>query len=171
VSGSGISWAMCKSAPCSRHITMPAPHHSVFLQAGCPTCRPTNSIKALKAHNATRNSMTLTYNKLHRISVTHSQYHMNEWSNGQMNLWPYRSSAQLPIVFPRPRLQCCLLFCVRMMSPVPFALSTMMLCLLKFLKHRVIWSLLLFWRHSTWLGKLYLQGICTVGFENCIAIL
>jgi len=29
--------------------TMPAPHHSVFLQAGCPSCRPTNSVKALKA--------------------------------------------------------------------------------------------------------------------------
>ena len=28
---------------------MPAPHHSVFLQAGCPSCHPTNSIKALKA--------------------------------------------------------------------------------------------------------------------------
>ena len=30
MSGSGISWAMCKSAPRSRHITMPTPHHSVF---------------------------------------------------------------------------------------------------------------------------------------------
>ena len=31
VSGSGISWAACKSAPRSRHqITMPAPHHSIF---------------------------------------------------------------------------------------------------------------------------------------------
>ena len=30
VSGSGISWAIGKSAPCSRQITMPAPHHSVF---------------------------------------------------------------------------------------------------------------------------------------------
>jgi len=28
VSGSGISGAVCKSAPCSRQITMPAPHHS-----------------------------------------------------------------------------------------------------------------------------------------------
>jgi len=35
VNGSGISWAICKSAPCCRQITMPAPHHSVFLQAGC----------------------------------------------------------------------------------------------------------------------------------------
>jgi len=49
VSGSSISWAICKSAPWLRHITMPASHHSVFLQAGCPSCCPTNSIKALKA--------------------------------------------------------------------------------------------------------------------------
>ena len=49
VSGSGISWAVCKSAPRCRQITTPAPHHSVFLQAGCPSCRPTNSVKALKA--------------------------------------------------------------------------------------------------------------------------
>ena len=49
VSGRGISWAICKSAPRSRQITMPAPHHSVFLHAGCPSCCPTNSVKALKA--------------------------------------------------------------------------------------------------------------------------
>jgi len=30
VSGSGISWAMCKSAPRPRQITTPPPHHSVF---------------------------------------------------------------------------------------------------------------------------------------------
>jgi len=50
VSGSGISWAICKSAP---HST-PATHHSVFLQAGCPSCCPTNSVKALKAVNSPR---------------------------------------------------------------------------------------------------------------------
>ena len=49
VSGSGIRWAMCKSASRSRQITMPVSHHSSFLQAGCPSCRPTNSVKALKA--------------------------------------------------------------------------------------------------------------------------
>ena len=49
VSGSGISWAICKSAPRSRQITMPAPHHSVILQAGCLSCRRTNSVKATKA--------------------------------------------------------------------------------------------------------------------------
>ena len=31
VSGSGISWAICKSAPRSRQITTPAPHHSEHL--------------------------------------------------------------------------------------------------------------------------------------------
>jgi len=30
VSGSGISWAICKSAPSSRQTTTTAPHHSVF---------------------------------------------------------------------------------------------------------------------------------------------
>jgi len=30
VSGSGISWVICKSAPRSRPITTPVPHHSVF---------------------------------------------------------------------------------------------------------------------------------------------
>jgi len=33
----------------SLQTTTPVPHRSVFLQAGCPSCRPTNSIKALKA--------------------------------------------------------------------------------------------------------------------------
>ena len=51
VSGSGINWAICKCAPCSRQITTPTPHQSVFLQAGCPSCRPTNSVKALKVQN------------------------------------------------------------------------------------------------------------------------
>jgi len=48
VSGSGISWAICKSAPRTRQITMPEPCHG-FLQARCPSCHPTNSLKALKA--------------------------------------------------------------------------------------------------------------------------
>jgi len=50
VSGSDISWAICRSALRSRQITTPAPHRSVFLQAGCPSCRPTNSVRALKAY-------------------------------------------------------------------------------------------------------------------------
>ena len=49
-SGSGISWATCKSAPRFRQITTSAPHYSeFFLQAVCPSCHPNNSVKALKA--------------------------------------------------------------------------------------------------------------------------
>jgi len=44
VNGSGISWAMYKSTPCSRQI-MPALHHSVFTGR-----MPFLSYKALKAH-------------------------------------------------------------------------------------------------------------------------
>jgi len=44
VSGSGISWAMCKSAPHSRQITMPASHHSVFYRPDAlPATQPTAS--------------------------------------------------------------------------------------------------------------------------------
>jgi len=43
------------SAPLSRQTTTPTPHHSSFLDVGCPSFRPTNSIKAQKA-------TTLIYN-------------------------------------------------------------------------------------------------------------
>ena len=40
----GISWAVCKSAPRSRQITMPAPHHSVFYRLDAlPATQPTAS--------------------------------------------------------------------------------------------------------------------------------
>ena len=44
VSGSGISWAICKSAPRSRQITTPAPHNSVFYRPDAlPAAQPTAS--------------------------------------------------------------------------------------------------------------------------------
>ena len=44
VSGSGISWAICKSAPRSRQITMPVPHHSSFYRPDAlSTAQPTAS--------------------------------------------------------------------------------------------------------------------------------
>jgi len=49
VGGSGISWAICKCASRPIQITTPVAHHSVFLQARCLSCCPTNSDKALKA--------------------------------------------------------------------------------------------------------------------------
>ena len=44
VSGSGISWATCRSAPRFRQITMPAPDHSVFYRPDALTAtQPTAS--------------------------------------------------------------------------------------------------------------------------------
>ena len=40
VSGSGISWAICRSATRSRQITTPAPHHSVFFTGQMPFLSP-----------------------------------------------------------------------------------------------------------------------------------
>ena len=44
MSGNGISWAICKSVPHSRQISMPAPHHSVFYRLDAlPAAQPTAS--------------------------------------------------------------------------------------------------------------------------------
>ena len=44
VSGSGISWDICKSAPRCRQITTPAPRHSVFYRLDAlPAAQPTVS--------------------------------------------------------------------------------------------------------------------------------
>ena len=53
MSGSGINWVICKCAPCSRQITTPTPHHSVFYRPDAlPATQPTASkhwrLKALK---------------------------------------------------------------------------------------------------------------------------
>ena len=63
VSGSGISWAVCKSASCSRQ---PCQHPTTqFLQAGHPSCQPTNSVKAPKVK---KNSFT-NYRNMKNIVI------------------------------------------------------------------------------------------------------
>jgi len=57
VSGSGISWNICKSAPHSRQITTPEPHHSVFyrpdaLPVAQPTGRASGSISTIYINKA-----------------------------------------------------------------------------------------------------------------------
>jgi len=75
VSGSGISWAICKSAPRSRQITVPALHHSLFKgrmlfllpnqqRQHCTTRQKhqdTDSIFSLKCCIAKRHKMCLNY--------------------------------------------------------------------------------------------------------------
>jgi len=44
---------VCTLLQTDNHASTPP----LFLQAGCPSCRPTNSIKALKALTSTENQM------------------------------------------------------------------------------------------------------------------
>ena len=54
MSGSGISWALCKSAPCSRQTTTPAPHHSCFFY------RP-YALPAAQQHQSTEGTLFTFY--------------------------------------------------------------------------------------------------------------
>ena len=70
VSGTGISRAIRKSAPCSGQITMPAPHHSVFYRPDAlPAAQPTAS----KHWRSTRHNNNNNNNKWRRMrSKVHS---------------------------------------------------------------------------------------------------
>ena len=50
VSGSGISWATCKSAPRSRQITTPAPHHSKFFTGRMPFLPPNQQCQSTEGY-------------------------------------------------------------------------------------------------------------------------
>ena len=68
VSGSGISWAICKSAHRSRQITMPAPHHSVFYRPDTlPAAQPTASMHWRQKH---------TYKQSANLSL---EFRLNLW--------------------------------------------------------------------------------------------
>jgi len=70
MSGSGISWAICKSAPCSRQTTTPAPHRSVFYRPDAlPATQPTVS----EHWRQNINILFILYNILgYLISHTHT---------------------------------------------------------------------------------------------------
>jgi len=95
VSGSGISWAICKSAPRSRQITKPAPHHSVFLQAGCPFCLPTNSVKALKASGTYKYISVWIFLSVCQLSVNENQGTVKVYTDWNAN--EYLRYAHLPV--------------------------------------------------------------------------
>ena len=47
----GDNWSCCETCKASVKSSPPTNQHPVFLQAGCPSCRPTNSVQALKIKN------------------------------------------------------------------------------------------------------------------------
>ena len=64
VSGSGISWAVCKAAPRSRQITTPAPHHSQFFTGRMPLLPPNQQRQSVTVNGYGFGSL-LTYLPVH----------------------------------------------------------------------------------------------------------
>jgi len=64
VSGSGISWAICKTAPRSRQTTMPAPHHAGFTDRMpfLPPNQQCQSTEGSKLHNSAPQNLNILFN-------------------------------------------------------------------------------------------------------------
>ena len=93
MSGSGISWAICKSAPRSRQITTSTPHHSVFYRPDAlPAAQPTAS-KHWRPPNIgcspTYCSPTITTTTLNPFN--------NLFSGTTWVIWYHKSNASLDI--------------------------------------------------------------------------
>ena len=95
VSGSGISWAVCKSAPRSRQITTPAPHHSFFYRPDAlPATQPTAS-----KHWRQVCCWQFTARNFFSYTVTVFQLLLQLQSPDTINRWPFISyywSSPLP---------------------------------------------------------------------------
>jgi len=95
VSGSGISWAICKSAPHSRQIITPAPHHSVFYRLDAlPATQPTAS-----KHWRHKNNMD-TAMKLFNIhyNITNQLYTITRNEHSIYSLYSVQNE-QKPIMY------------------------------------------------------------------------
>ena len=75
VSASGISWTICKSAPHSRQITMPAPHHSVFT-GRIPFMPPNQQRQSTEGWKKAETTAMVTIARRPQVSHTASSYSM-----------------------------------------------------------------------------------------------
>jgi len=102
VSGSGISWAICKSAPCSRQITMPAPHRSVFYRPDAlPAAQPTESEHWRQYIQLYNTSIIRLSTRLYGRQCPRSSFHCHETDSARHCTWPLRtqpSMANIPSV-------------------------------------------------------------------------
>ena len=73
-------------------------HHLPFLQVGCPSCRPTNSVKALKATSAfglgRRCKSSPQWCYLHCLRTTLADHTINIWQT--CNSFIFRNSTETP---------------------------------------------------------------------------
>ena len=79
LSGSGISWAVCKSAPRSRQITTPTPHHSVFYRPyALPAAQRTASKHWRQWMTLTINSSRSSWRISRSVNQTRATVNVNE---------------------------------------------------------------------------------------------
>ena len=111
MSGSGISWAICKSAPHSRQITTPAPTTHVFYRPDAlPAAQPTASkhwrlhnelviyIKYIRSTSPCAALYTRAYaahRMWHGLCSAHGQCNKNGWTN-QLNQSRWQLGRQAP---------------------------------------------------------------------------
>ena len=116
VSGSGISWAICKSAPHSRQITMPALHSSVFYRPDAlPATQPTASKHWRQKH--WRQKRQVVHNKVLHKSTLPSTLTL-QWSRCP-STWQWRErsvDSDTALQSDRP-CPCCHLTWVSWLSP------------------------------------------------------
>ena len=113
VSSSGISWTICKSAPCSRQITTLAPHHSVFYRSDAlPAAHPTLKVMIC--------SDCYLYCRWMLVQVTLNWPNCWRWSNiftftvrlsgiFRMQLMPLLLHLMMLVIPGGPTLQTCLM--------------------------------------------------------------
>ena len=111
-----INWGRHTDHPAGRRSIRtnqcPPPPSPIFLQAGCPSCRPTNSLKALKAilqhANTILTTVTilsipgLSFNLLHVNLSTHPSsdcHHSPLKCQVVLTLWPYFTANHTQLFF------------------------------------------------------------------------
>ena len=103
MSGSGISWTICKSAPRSRQITTPAHQHSVFT-GQMPFLPPNQQRQSTEGmfcvHNITNKNVTLAKAKPSSIQAMHKCFIKESIFNYAENVY-----SVLPLV-PKQTASC-----------------------------------------------------------------
>jgi len=107
VSGSDISWAICKSAPRSTQITTPAPHQPVFYRPDAlPAAQPTaskhwrNNFTRRKIYSGFQKGATIVY--VFKKNNSQALIEKKRWTNWFNQLLSSQQSALKPPKWRRP---------------------------------------------------------------------
>jgi len=86
VSGSGISWVVCKSAPRCRQITMPATDHSVFYRPDALPAQPTAS-KHWRDKSVQKHGMIKLLNVKDMLKISAWKQNRKKWWKRTEKSW------------------------------------------------------------------------------------